>query len=77
MGAGAAEGAVDALTSSPSLAREIADYWRHNLDDYRKYIERDAAPERRFQPVLVAEPSVDEATEILKGISSVTKSTIA
>jgi ATP-dependent Clp protease ATP-binding subunit ClpC len=70
VGAGAAEGAVDAANIlKPSLARgELQTIGATTLDDYRKYIERDAALERRFQPVLVPEPSVDEAIEILKGI---------
>ena len=72
VGAGAAEGAVDAANIlKPSLARgELQTIGATTLDDYRKYIERDAALERRFQPVLVAEPSVDEAMEILKGIKT-------
>lgn len=70
VGAGAAEGAVDAANIlKPSLARgEFQTIGATTLDDYRKYIERDAALERRFQPILVAEPSVDEAIEILRGI---------
>jgi ATP-dependent Clp protease ATP-binding subunit ClpC len=70
VGAGAAEGAVDAANIlKPSLARgELQTIGATTLDDYRKYVERDAALERRFQPVLIAEPSVDEALEILKGI---------
>ncbi len=70
VGAGAAEGAVDAANIlKPSLARgELQTIGATTLDDYRKYIERDAALERRFQPVLIAEPSVDDAIEILKGI---------
>ncbi len=70
VGAGAAEGAVDAANIlKPSLARgELQTIGATTLDDYRKYIERDAALERRFQPVLIAEPSVDDALEILKGI---------
>jgi len=70
VGAGAAEGAVDAANIlKPSLARgELQTIGATTLDDYRKYIERDAALERRFQPVIVPEPSVDEAIEILKGI---------
>jgi len=70
VGAGAAEGAVDAANIlKPSLARgELQTIGATTLDDYRKYIERDAALERRFQPVLVAEPSIEEALEILKGI---------
>jgi ATP-dependent Clp protease ATP-binding subunit ClpC len=70
VGAGAAEGAVDAANIlKPSLARgELQTIGATTLDDYRKYIERDAALERRFQPVLIAEPSVDDTLEILKGI---------
>jgi len=70
VGAGAAEGAVDAANIlKPSLARgELQCIGATTLDDYRKYVERDAALERRFQPVLVAEPSVDETLEILRGI---------
>jgi len=70
VGAGAAEGAVDAANIlKPSLSRgELQCIGATTLDDYRKYIERDAALERRFQPVLVEEPSVDETLEILKGI---------
>src|SRR5438874_2391622 len=70
VGAGAAEGAVDAANIlKPSLARgELQTIGATTLDEYRKYIERDAALERRFQPVLVEEPSVEEAIEILKGI---------
>ncbi len=72
VGAGAAEGAVDAANIlKPSLARgELQTIGATTLDDYRKYIERDAALERRFQPVLIAEPSNDEAVDILKGIKS-------
>ena len=70
VGAGAAEGAVDAANIlKPSLAaascRRIG---ATTLDEYRKYIERDAALERRFQPVLVEEPTLEETIEILKGI---------
>jgi ATP-dependent Clp protease ATP-binding subunit ClpC len=70
VGAGAAEGAVDAANIlKPSLARgELQCIGATTLDDYRKYVERDAALERRFQPVLVEEPSVDETLEILHGI---------
>jgi ATP-dependent Clp protease ATP-binding subunit ClpC len=70
VGAGAAEGAVDAANIlKPSLARgELQCIGATTLDDYRKYVERDAALERRFQPVLVEEPSVEEALEILRGI---------
>jgi len=70
VGAGAAEGAVDAANIlKPSLARgELQCIGATTLDDYRKYVERDAALERRFQPILVEEPSVEETLEILRGI---------
>jgi len=70
VGAGAAEGAVDAASIlKPSLARgELQFIGATTLDDYRKYVERDAALERRFQPVLVKEPSVDETLDILQGV---------
>jgi ATP-dependent Clp protease ATP-binding subunit ClpC len=70
VGAGAAEGAVDAANIlKPSLARgELQFIGATTLDDYRKYVERDAALERRFQPVLVKEPSVDETLAILQGV---------
>ena len=70
VGAGAAEGAVDAANIlKPSLARgELQCVGATTLDEYRKHIERDAALERRFQPVIVEEPSVEETIEILKGI---------
>jgi ATP-dependent Clp protease ATP-binding subunit ClpC len=70
VGAGAAEGAVDAANIlKPSLARgELQCIGATTLDEYRKHIERDAALERRFQPVMVEEPTVEEAIEILKGI---------
>jgi ATP-dependent Clp protease ATP-binding subunit ClpC len=70
MGAGAAEGAVDAANIlKPSLARgELQCIGATTLDDYRKHIERDAALERRFQPILVEEPSVEEALDILRGV---------
>ena len=70
IGAGAAEGAVDAANIlKPSLARgEIQAIGATTLDDYRKYVERDPALERRFQPVNVEEPSVEETLEILRGI---------
>jgi ATP-dependent Clp protease ATP-binding subunit ClpC len=70
VGAGAAEGAVDAANLlKPSLARgELQCIGATTLDDYRKHVERDAALERRFQPVLVEEPSVDQAIEMLRGI---------
>ncbi len=70
VGAGAAEGAVDAANIlKPSLARgELQCIGATTLDDYRKYVERDAALERRFQPIMVEEPSVEETLEILRGI---------
>ncbi|MFH1775659.1 MAG: ATP-dependent Clp protease ATP-binding subunit [Chloroflexota bacterium] len=70
VGAGAAEGAVDAANIlKPSLARgELQFIGATTLDDYRKHVERDAALERRFQPILVSEPAVDETLEILRGI---------
>jgi len=70
VGAGAAEGAVDAANIlKPSLARgELQCIGATTLDDYRKHVERDAALERRFQPILVKEPSVDETLDILHGI---------
>ena len=70
VGAGAAEGAIDAASIlKPSLAKgELQCIGATTLDDYRKYVERDAALERRFQPVLVEEPSIDQTLEILHGI---------
>ncbi|MBC8512229.1 MAG: ATP-dependent Clp protease ATP-binding subunit [Dehalococcoidia bacterium] len=70
VGAGAAEGAVDASNIlKPSLSRgEIQCIGATTLDDYRKYIEKDAALERRFQPVTVAEPTVEESLDVLRGI---------
>src|SRR5881409_2567143 len=70
VGAGAAEGAVDAANIlKPSLARgELQTIGATTLDEYRKYIEKDAALERRFQPVQVEEPSIEETIEILRGI---------
>jgi ATP-dependent Clp protease ATP-binding subunit ClpC len=70
VGAGAAEGAVDAANIlKPALSRgEVQTIGATTLDEYRKYIERDAALERRFQPVTVDEPSVEETIDILKGI---------
>ncbi len=70
VGAGAAEGAVDAASIlKPSLARgELQCIGATTLDDYRKHIERDPALERRFQPVLVEEPSVEQTLDILRGV---------
>ncbi len=70
IGAGAAEGAIDAANIlKPALARgELQCIGATTLDEYRKHIERDAALERRFQPVMVGEPTVDETIEILFGL---------
>ncbi|HVL25599.1 MAG TPA: ATP-dependent Clp protease ATP-binding subunit [Thermomicrobiales bacterium] len=72
VGAGAAEGAVDAANIlKPALSRgELQTIGATTLDEYRKYIERDAALERRFQPVQVAEPSIEETIQILQGVRS-------
>jgi ATP-dependent Clp protease ATP-binding subunit ClpC len=72
VGAGAAEGAVDAASIlKPSLARgELQCIGATTLDDYRKHVERDAALERRLQPILVEEPSTEETIDILRGIKS-------
>ena len=72
VGAGAAEGAVDAANIlKPSLARgELQCIGATTIDDYRKHVERDPALERRFQPVQVPEPTVEETTEILLGVKS-------
>jgi ATP-dependent Clp protease ATP-binding subunit ClpB len=70
VGAGAAEGSVDASNLlKPMLARgELHTIGATTLDEYRKYIEKDAALERRFQPVLVGEPSVEDTISILRGL---------
>ena len=70
VGAGAAEGSIDAAQMlKPMLARgELQTIGATTLDEYRKHIEKDAALERRFQPVKVDEPSLDETIEILKGL---------
>ncbi|MDO5513040.1 ATP-dependent Clp protease ATP-binding subunit, partial [Corynebacterium sp.] len=70
VGAGAAEGAIDAASLlKPKLARgELQTIGATTLDEYRKHIEKDAALERRFQPVQVPEPSVEMTIEILKGL---------
>jgi ATP-dependent Clp protease ATP-binding subunit ClpB len=70
VGAGAAEGAVDAANLlKPMLARgELRAVGATTLDEYRKHIEKDAALERRFQPVLVGEPSVEDTIAILRGL---------
>ena len=70
IGAGAAEGAVDAANIlKPALSRgELQCIGATTLEEYRKHIEKDAALERRFQPVMVGEPTVEETTEILYGL---------
>ena len=70
VGAGGAEGAIDASNIlKPALSRgEIQCIGATTLDEYRKYIEKDAALERRFQTIMVEPPSVDETVEILKGL---------
>jgi ATP-dependent Clp protease ATP-binding subunit ClpB len=70
VGAGAAEGAMDASNMlKPMLARgELHCIGATTLDEYRKYIEKDAALERRFQPILVGEPTVEQTIEILRGL---------
>jgi ATP-dependent Clp protease ATP-binding subunit ClpC len=72
VGAGAAEGAIDAANIfKPSLSRgEIQVIGATTLNEYRKYIEKDSALERRFQPVIVPEPSIEETVQVLKGIRS-------
>jgi ATP-dependent Clp protease ATP-binding subunit ClpB len=71
VGAGAAEGSVDASNMlKPMLARgELRTIGATTLDEYRKYIEKDAALERRFQPVMVNEPSVEDTIAILRGLN--------
>jgi len=70
IGAGAAEGAIDAANIlKPALARgELQVIGATTLEEYRKHIEKDAALERRFQPIRLAEPTIEESIEILKGI---------
>lgn len=70
IGAGAAEGAIDAANIlKPALARgELQTIGATTLNEYKKHVEKDAALERRFQPVMVGEPSVDDAIKILHGI---------
>jgi ATP-dependent Clp protease ATP-binding subunit ClpC len=70
IGAGAAEGAIDAANIlKPALARgELQAIGATTLDEYQKYVEKDAALERRFQPVMVDEPTVEETIEILRGL---------
>ena len=71
IGAGGAEGAIDASNIlKPSLSRgEIQLIGATTIAEYRKYIEKDAALERRFQPVMVEEPTESEAVEILNGVA--------
>lgn len=71
IGAGGAEGAIDASNIlKPALSRgEIQCIGATTLNEYKKYVEKDAALERRFQPVIVSEPSVDETVEILEGLA--------
>ncbi len=70
VGAGAAEGAIDAASIlKPALARgELQTIGATTLDEYRKHLEKDAALERRFQPILVEEPTVEHTIDILKGL---------
>lgn len=72
IGAGAAEGAIDAANIlKPALSRgEIQVIGATTSDEYRKYVEKDSALERRFQPIIIEEPSVDETIEIIKGLRS-------
>ncbi|MDQ5851895.1 MAG: ATP-dependent Clp protease ATP-binding subunit, partial [Chloroflexota bacterium] len=72
IGAGGAEGTLDAANIlKPALARgELQTIGATTLDEFRKYIERDAALERRFQPVMVDEPTIEDTIEILRGIKS-------
>ena len=70
VGAGAAEGAIDAASIiKPALARgELQTIGATTLDEYRKYVEKDPALERRFQPIMVGEPSIEETLDILRGL---------
>jgi ATP-dependent Clp protease ATP-binding subunit ClpC len=70
IGAGAAEGAIDASNIlKPALARgEIQTIGATTIDEYRKHVEKDPALERRFQPITVDEPTVEDTIEILKGL---------
>lgn len=70
IGAGAAEGAIDAANIlKPALSRgEIQVIGATTLDEYRKYVEKDSALERRFQPIIINEPSVDETIQIIQGL---------
>ena len=70
IGAGAAEGAIDASNiPKPALSRgEIQAIGATTLDEYQKHVEKDSALERRFLPVMVGEPSVEETIQILRGL---------
>lgn len=70
IGAGAAEGAIDAANIlKPALSRgEIQVIGATTLDEYRKYVEKDSALERRFQPIIIEEPSIDETIQIIQGL---------
>lgn len=70
IGAGAAEGAIDASNIlKPALARgELQTIGATTIDEYRKHIEKDAALERRFQPITIEEPSIEDAIKILEGL---------
>ncbi|PIZ43081.1 hypothetical protein COY33_02140, partial [candidate division WWE3 bacterium CG_4_10_14_0_2_um_filter_42_7] len=72
VGAGAAQGAIDAANIlKPALARgELQMVGATTIDEYRRYIEKDAALERRFQPILVSEPTIDQTVAILEGLRS-------
>ena len=76
VGAGAAEGAMDASNMlKPALARgELKAVGATTIDEYRKHIEKDAALERRFQPVMVNEPTVEDTIAILRGLKESMKS---
>jgi ATP-dependent Clp protease ATP-binding subunit ClpC len=78
VGAGAAEGAIDASNMlKPALARgELQCVGASTLNEYRKYIEKDGALERRFQTVVVDPPSIDETVQILQGLRRSTRITI-
>ena len=75
VGAGAAEGSVDASNMlKPALSRgEVQVIGATTLDEYRRYIEKNGALERRFQPIIVQPPTVPEAIDILRGLKSTTK----
>src|SRR5574344_876490 len=72
IGAGAAEGAIDAANIlKPALSRgEIQVIGATTLDEYRKYVEKDSALERRFQPIIIDEPSIEDSIEIIRGLKS-------